>query len=110
MALKPILAAANFVLSSAANAENGHLQKMKSYTEVMRNLAYRGVIISTGNECYEVTHSFVRGADSEGTVYVTVRRRDGEDYLIMGKQPGAGVDGSNLPPGRCDHDEHGNSR
>ncbi len=68
-------------LPAAGNSEK--MKQMRGYNETIRSLAWQGVIISTGEQCSEVTHSFIRGEDTDGTVYMTVRCRNGDDYMIM---------------------------
>ena len=67
----------------SAQAEDTHIDKLKGYTETLRNMAFSGVVSSSGNECPTVTHSFIRGTDSEGTVYVGVRCQNRNDYLTL---------------------------
>ena len=71
------------LLWGSAQAEEPHLDKLKGYTETLRNMAFSVVVSSSGKECLAVTHSFIRGADGDGTVYVGVRCKNGNDYLIL---------------------------
>ena len=69
--------------ASALAAEESKLDEMQGYTETMRHFAFSLVVSSVGFECGMVTHSFIRGSDPDGMVYVAVRCGDGNDYLIM---------------------------
>ena len=79
-------AIAIWVLSASvalgAGAEE-HIAKLRAHPEILRNMAFQGVILSSGYWCRSVTHSFIRGAIPDGTVFVTVRCKDGDDYVIM---------------------------
>ena len=79
--------------AASANASDTHLNKMRGYTEMLRNLAFQGVIASSGSECSGVTHSFIRGADPDGMVFIAARCRGGDDYMIMedGKKKGSTI-------------------
>ena len=46
-------------------------------------MAFQGLIALSGYMCRSVTHSFIRGAIPDGTVFVTVRCQGGDDYMIM---------------------------
>ena len=60
-----------------------HIAKLRAYPEILRNMAFQGVILSSGYSCRSVTHSFIRGSTPDGTVFVAVRCQDGDDYMIM---------------------------
>ena len=70
-------------LNPIANANENHLEKMRGYTETIRNMAFAVAVTSSGYECREVTHSFVRGVTDDGTVYIAVRCDDGREYMLM---------------------------
>ena len=76
----PVLQRIRGALGSRAEE---HIAKLRAYTEILRNMAFQGVILSSGNICRSVTHSFIRGSIPDGTVFVTVRCQDGDDYVIM---------------------------
>ena len=79
-------AVVGLALWSGGNAALGnetHIAKLRAHPEILRNLAFQGVIRSSRNECAAVTHSFIRGALPDGTVLVTARCLDGDDYVIM---------------------------
>ena len=67
----------------AALGNEAHIAKLRAYPEILRNLAFQGVIRSSRNECTSVTHSFIRGALPGGAVLVAVRCLGGADYVIM---------------------------
>ena len=71
------------IVSASAKGDGSHLEKMRGYTEKMRNMAFSVVVTSSGSECNTVTHSFVRGEDETGIVFITVRCQGGRDYMIM---------------------------
>ena len=78
-------------LSPIANANETHLEKMRGYTETIRNMGFAVAVNSSGYECREVTHSFVRGVIDDGTIYIAVRCDDGREYMLM-----EGDDGSRI--------------
>ena len=59
------------------------LSPIANATETMRNMAFAVFVTSSGYECGEVTHSFVRGVTDDGTVYIAVRCDDGREYMLM---------------------------
>ena len=78
---------------ASVHAGETHLTKMQGYSEIQRNLAFGMLVMSSGAICNRVTHSFVRGEDDAGVVYITIRCQDGEDHLILegGERKGATV-------------------
>ena len=67
-----------------AQSGNEFLAGVLALTETERNQSFAEVIESTEDNyaCQRVTHSFVRGTDSAGNVYVAVRCEGGEDYNL----------------------------
>lgn len=68
------------------------LRAITTLTEVERNEVFAGIVDSTkDHSCRTVTHSLIRGVDSEENVYVTVRCGDGVDYQLQLNQARSGV-------------------
>ena len=76
------MAALVFPVSVALGAGE-HIETLRAHPEILRNMAFRGVISSAEYSCESVTHSFIRGAGADGTVFVAVRCQGGNDYIIM---------------------------
>ena len=47
------------------------------------NPAFALTLMMAGKKCPSVSHSIIRGAVPDGTVFVTVRCRGGGDYVIL---------------------------
>ena len=85
------LFALTMLSASALSAKLTHLEYLRAHTESDRHLMYPMVVESAGFKCSMVTHSFIRGTDKSGTVYITVRCKNGRDYLFM--------EGGSIEPG-----------
>ena len=75
----------------ALGAELTRLEYHRALTESDRHLIYPMVVESAGFKCSKVTHSFIRGTDDSGTVFVAVRCENGRDYIYM--------EGGSIEPG-----------
>lgn len=73
-----------FLLSafSVAGAET-YYEKIIKHPEILRNQAFAISISSAGKNCPSVSHSFIRGVDKNGLVYITARCKGGADWLLM---------------------------
>ena len=59
------------------------LRELVETPEDRRNPYYALTLMSAGKKCPSVSHSIIRGALKDGTVFVTVRCRGGEDWVII---------------------------
>ena len=68
------------------------LRDITNLTEVERNDTLAAIVDSTqDHSCRAVTHSFIRGVDREGNLYVAVRCSEGVDYVLQINEARSGV-------------------
>ena len=72
-----------FSLSFSVIGEETFYEQVTSISETLRNSALAISVNSAGKDCPSMSHSIIRGADKDGSVYITVRCRGGGDYMMI---------------------------
>ena len=72
-----------FSLSFSVIGEETFYEQVTSISETLRNSALAISVNSADKDCPSISHSIIRGADKDGSVYITVRCRGGGDYMMI---------------------------